>query len=300
LVETATKDLETARKALPDDPPTAAYHAQQCAEKAVKAAAFELGPFGDAKQFEPIAKSIGHDSTKACLRVIRDFIVKAWRESEFEHDHATYRRMMRRGDRKAAIAYQLGEKYKLAYRMLLQLFDKPAVVLDDKIWQQSLDPLLEPEAQVKKEWEKEADQVHDISDEVWKSLVKALRIDAPRASQLMDRSRGSEEKLAILDEIIEERQGKGLTYQVARLKSAQTKLQRIIGPRTGFEAWLILVISWAAFLDAHEQWGRYYDAAHLEGYKAHVDGAKHLVDKSEEILGLTKDLLESQETLTSH
>ena len=293
LLQASRNDLAAARRALLGDPATAAAHAQQCSEKAVKAAAFEMGGFKNEREFRDIAKAIGHDSTSACLRVIRDLVAEVWKNSGFDNQRANYRRlMMTKHDVAATVAYELGERADIMHQKTMALLDLPPVKPNDKTWHDSLDPNLNPDAPIDERWSKALDEVHEIGDEVWTSIANLLHVDSPRAYKLYDPSTNLQEKLDIIEEIVEERQRKGMTTAAAGFKSAGIELERLFVSDLGLESWLRFVVSWGPYLDVHEEKGRYYDSAHLNEYKKHMKGVENLINKAEEILNQTEILVE--------
>jgi HEPN domain-containing protein len=293
MLQASRNDLAAARRALPGDPATAAAHAQQCSEKAVKAAAFEMGDFRNEREFRDIAKTIGHDSTRACLRVIRDLVAEVWKKSGFDEQRANYKRLMTtKHDAAATVAFQLGERAHTMHQKTMALLDLPPVKPNDKIWHDSLDPNLNPDAEVDGKWSNELAEVHEIGNEVWISIANLLHLDSPRAYKLYDPSTHLQEKLDIIEEIVEERQRKGMTSAATGLKSAGSELERIFVSDLGLEAWIRLVVGWGPYLDVHEERGRYYDRAHLDEYKKHPKGVENLINKAEEILNQTEILVD--------
>ena len=177
------------------------------------------------------------------------------------------------------------------HQRTMALLDLPPIEPNDKTWHDSLDSNLNPDSEVDEKWSNELDEVHEIGNEVWISIANLLHLDSSRAYKLYDPSTHLQEKLDIIQEIVEERQKKGMTSAAAGLKSAGSELERIFVSDLGLEAWIKLVVGWGPYLDVHEENGRYYDSAHLNEYRKHPNGVENLINKAQEILNQTEILV---------
>jgi|GEM_PF-3688512 len=289
LLDTATRDLGRAKKDLPDDPANAASQAQQCSEKAVKAVVFELGDYEDAVDFDKIGRMYGHDSTRACLAVIRTIIVRLWKESGFEQTQAHFRSMMKKGDKGAALAYLLASQAQGSFSKMLSALDDSRTELSEKYWYDSLDPNLSPRPALNQKWSTKATEGMEMGQETWNIAIMFLGLEESEAHRLFDPSTDLSKLPRIVERIAEDMQNRGMAKAANQFRAGIPKIVRFIGPE--FISWLKLVITWTPYLDVHAEKGRYYDAAHLEAYRTHLPGVRNLVSKAEEILKQTRTII---------
>src|SRR5437867_11620070 len=81
LFELAEQDLKFATEILFVAPNMAAVHAQECAEKSLKAVLWELSDIQD----DELRGKIGHDSIRAVTKVLGQTIIDVSRRSGYDH-----------------------------------------------------------------------------------------------------------------------------------------------------------------------------------------------------------------------
>jgi HEPN domain-containing protein len=288
LLDIAKSDLDLAKKALPDDPANAAFHAQQCSEKAVKAVAFELGPYEDAKDFERIAKKLGHDSTRACFAVIRTIIVRQEEGSGLEEELTNLKRLKEEGNQDALLAYGLGMLFKIGLQKVLEPLDRSPVENTENYWIRSLDPSLAPRPTISEKWKMDlAEGMNEVED-VWKIMAAFLGIENSKADELFDSSTDISQELRMFEQMEEILRSRDMIDAANQVQVTRVKIGRLLGPNYEFVSWLGLVVSWTRYLDAHAEKGRYQDAVQRKTYREHVSGVQNLVGKAEDILEQTR------------
>lgn len=293
LLDIAKSDLDLARKALPDDPANAAFHAQQCSEKAVKAMAFELGHYKEAKDFDCIARKLGHSSTRACFDIFREMIERE--KSDFEKELAGFRIQVEKGDKGAQVAWVLGNWFEAFLQQILEVLKSSPVEDTEENWIKSLDPDVVPKPEATKKFKtdlaKGISNMAVLGKTVAPLLAVFLGIDDSEAIQLFDTSTGVSQKLKICERVELALRDRGMTDEATRLQAARTRMGRLLGPDHEFVTWLSLVGGYAYYLDLHAVRGRYQDAVQRKAYREHVDGIRTWACRAEQILKQTQDII---------
>jgi len=287
LLDIAKSDIELAKKALPDDPANAAFHAQQCSEKAVKAVAFELGDYNNASDFDMIGKMLGHNSTRTCLALIGIIAKRLWKESRLDQNLTHLRSMWtERKDKETALAYLLAKQaHSLSVEMQKTLVSYPKR-LSKAYWFDSLDPGMIPKPLRHKRLSgRITEEMEDIQEmlDVGALLLGPGTSDihrlfdspvdlSPQGREAIERAAAALRKL-------------GKTEVAAQLEAMVSATEYLFRPE--FISWYTLVVSWARYLDAHAEKGRYQDGVQRKMYREHVSGVQNLVGKAEQILEQT-------------
>jgi HEPN domain-containing protein len=80
LFDLAERDAEEADRCVATSPNLAAFHAQQCAEKSLKAFCLELSDIKDSQE-EDFLKKIGHASARAVMKSIGQILKELFERS---------------------------------------------------------------------------------------------------------------------------------------------------------------------------------------------------------------------------
>jgi HEPN domain-containing protein len=294
LLDIAKSDLDLAKKALPDDPANAAFHAQQCSEKAVKAMAFELGPYKEAKDFDPmVRRKLRHDSTYVCSDMLR--IMIECEISDFEKELARLKLSKEEGNPGAQIAYVLGMSFKLGLQQILKALESSPVEDTEDNWIRSLDPNLIPKPEITRKFKADFAEGMSNMESVGKTmapfLVAVFGIEKSVADQLLDPSTDISQMLNISEQFEQVLRGRGMIDEASQIQAVRTRMAHLLGPNHEFVSWLTLVGDWTYYLDLNAVRGRYQDAVQRKAYREHVDGVRTWVCRAGQILKQTQDAI---------
>jgi len=298
LLSLAEIDSKMADLAMPTWPHQAAFHAQQCAEKSIKAAAFEFGPFESEPQFRPIAKKkIGHASTVACMEVMRVSIKAAlngaYAEQDRVHDDAAKRGL-------ASLAAYKSTKF-ISRRIvggILKDFDKTmreySKRRDRKYWKKSFtETFVDPSGPVTKLPEK-----LPLSQKallwVFRKSGKSVGIDEATSSLFKEGADWGNMDFSFLDDWAKSLRSSGRDDIAVTAERTRDLVNGVIGPTREMFSWIQLVLRTVPFTDAHAVIARYPSEAQLERYRANVEGVERLVTRSKLVLSETRKLVNAK------
>jgi hypothetical protein len=299
LLTRAEKDLVNAKLVFPNDPAGAASAAQQCAEKSVKAVAFELGDYIDADRFNAIAaKDWGHDSALVCMAILKARGERAWQVLGVEKVVAKNRKQ-RRGNPMADIAYIIGKNFIIAYEDAIKRLETSPFKVDGSYWMKSLDPKLKPSPVVVKSLAEGLGQDSEDMDMSMWAVFSMLGLSSESLETFDSRVENAKWSEAF-EAIAAGLRARGLKKEAKTVTDQFSELEDAFGPGLGLVHWLKAVLPWLPYLDAHakEAVARYADAKHAEVYESHREGVHNLIEKSSMIHEETVALLEAFETKT--
>lgn len=268
-------DLTVAEKILADSPNLAAFHSQQCAEKALKSLVFE---FGDYKNEDEFGIEIGHDSIRAVTSTLRNILNLMHNKMDSE------------------VKKKLNRKFLDEYMLLITpireemsnlLTIPPIEKVSGKYWDESLDPKLEPKLVISKNWSVKSDSHRQLLDAKWKDVMSRAGINIPEVVNLLDPRQNLLKKIKDLDLIINKLRSIGQH----KLADGFVKFKSLIGPDLELAHLLELAIKWGPYLDAHAVRARYPGSEDLKKYQNSLPAVENLVKKSREILELTEKVM---------
>jgi len=273
LFELARLDAKHAESCLADSPNNAAYHAQQCAEKSLKAVLLELSDVKDGQE-EQFLKEIGHHSSRTLMRSIGQVIMRTFDRSGYGAHAGKFRNPQSPAETMAAALYQM---FPVFVQGVVKQLDGLSALEPPDAWQRSLDENLTP-------------QLHlDMPDQSSQGLESAMHVvNAMLAllnlSPLTRNNFGG--FVDRLNDAAERSESQGQPDLANAFRRAIKEVNRL----TALIPWLV-ACSWAPYLDAHAVTGRYPNAEQLEVYKTRIAGVRNLVDKSKQIMDQSKNLL---------
>ena len=288
----ARKDRENAERYLLSDPASAASNAQQCAEKSVKAAAFELCEFKE-KEFVKISSDEwGHNSMLAIMAILKSRAQRALDQSNIR-DVVTSGIKDPTKSVPALVTALIGQTFLESYTKTIEHLGKDPFAKDGGYWIKSLDPNIKPKLKPDDKWI-EAAQPEVTKIETSMALTYGLLGlnpgDIPGLDSLgekpiqgLERLRRtvSESGAVAKDEII-----KGIDDGIKQLR-------RTFGPKLEMVDWLESVVPWLPLLDSHaiKGAGRYAVSKQAKMYETHVAGVRNLVSKAAMIYDKTVEML---------
>lgn len=299
LLTVAESDLRTAELAVGKWPNQAAFHAQQCAEKSIKAAAFEFGEYKTPSDFEPIGKKVGHKSTAACVLVIRAGVDKGLKDAIDVQRQAMDEAREKGQSRMAGVVLRVVAWYS---RQTVSHFAEVAV---DKLfvdiekgginrrnyWRQSLNPDVDPGASNELSVGKPRIPYRT------RLLLRIYRLSARGAGVKNDLpfdlppTKDPKDMLRSLDNIASDFNSRGMKNVADGIERTKEMLLRTVGANFELFEWVNMVRDWTPYLDTHVSIARYPRGAQLDRYNASRPGVENLMLRSKLILELTKQIL---------
>lgn len=215
LISLARDDLSLAQSAIVGQPHLAAFHAQQCAEKAIKAVAYELGPFESEAQFRPMAKQVGHNSMIACLQVVGTAIITAMKMAHEEQVRVKIEAGAKLGRSQRTLSSTVGWASR---RALKRFFDSEFKKLNVEVkqkhrrkgaWAKSLDPSYDPSKGPRQD--RDVKIPLSLRPFIWiyRWTMRKMGIKSEAAYKIDASSNPPEERFRFMDELLTEFKAKG-------------------------------------------------------------------------------------------
>jgi HEPN domain-containing protein len=273
LLDLAEQDAEVAEHCVDFSPNLAAFHAQQCAEKSLKAFCLELSDTGDCQE-QALLKKIGHDSIRAVMKALPQILTKLFERSGYADYAARFSTPKAQDEKRAAALYQMFRA--IVDSVVRQITDLSAST-PGNAWINSFDKNLEPRVRLNLSEEKElglanTEEIVNMAGQAFglPSLTKADPLSL--VTQLNDLAKQSE------------------SVGNASLADAFRKASKGVNRLAPLCPWARLC-EWAPYLDAHAVTGRYPSPDQLEAYKSRTIGVKNLVGKAKQIMIQSKHAL---------
>jgi HEPN domain-containing protein len=273
LFDLARIDAEDAERCLASSPNNAAFHAQQCAEKSLKAFLLELSDIKD-HQEEQFLREIGHDSVRTLMRSVGQILRKTFERSHYESYAEKFRNPQTPAEAIAATMYQM---FPIFVESVIQQINELSAVDPPDAWDQSFDENLRPELRLSMTDQEKRN--HENAMGTINTFLTALGLPTLTQSNFS-------EFVGRLTDVAQRFETQGQTDIANALRNATKEVNRI----TAMIPWLA-ICSWAPYLDAHVVASRYADPTQLEVYKSRIAGVRNLVDKSKQIMKRSEDLL---------
>ena len=129
LFELAKMDLKIANDLVEKMPNLAAFHAQQCAEKSLKALVWELN---DTEDEDELRARIKHDSIRAVTKVVSQMIRRAMRRSGYYGVEAKLRKQ--KETQAGRLAFLLYLAASATFDDIFELFDRMPISKNKDYW----------------------------------------------------------------------------------------------------------------------------------------------------------------------
>ncbi len=284
LFQLAEMDLNVANRVLEEMPNQAAFHAQQCAEKSLKAVVWELN---EAEDEDELRARIKHDSIKAVTRVMSQMIRKSMRRSGYQGLEG---RLRKQGDTEAGkLALLLYLASSAAFDDVFDLFDRLPISKKKDYWGEGLDGNLQPDPSFDQKWASQLRRSGEFMDLLMGFLFSTMNVkDAGKLSEVASNPIRLQQALnSAMIEMTEKKQ----EDQAKALSTALDVVNRLTNQDASFVQWGKNVMFWAPYLDAHAVRGRYPTSKELKKYTKKKDGVRNLVMKSKEIMDQSKAIL---------
>lgn len=283
LFALARQDLDVGRQVLDNFPNIAAFHAQQCAEKSLKAILVELS---DVQSEEEIRPRIRHNSIMAVLGVLGQIVRDVAKRSGLPGLESTLRSA--RNDKKSGsqLAWLLYFAFTSAYSDFFTLFQSPPIAITKEVWAKSLDPQLVPDPSVDPVWKRKSETLEETIGAAWDVMWSSLGIESGPTFAKMT-SNPSDAKFD-LERMARELELKGHGDIAESARRAIENIDAMLKPGQKTLPWIKLVIGWAPYLDSHAVWPRYSNEEESRFYRSHKEGVRNLLQKAQEIMDATK------------
>jgi HEPN domain-containing protein len=286
LFDLAEADLKVAIDNIDPFPHIAAFHAQQCAEKALKAMVWELSHVNDEDE---LRARIKHDSIRAITKVLTQAIKESMRRSDFDSIERRLRKQKdTAGGRLALLLYLAAIT---SFDNVFQLFDSMPFSKNQDYWGEGLDANGKPDPTFNKEWMARLDKAGDFTKILTDFLISTTSGNSttpPDELNAADRAKWAKEWL---QKTSSDFTSKGLKSEAESAQRAIRELDRLTSPDSSFIDWMKLVIFWAPYLDAHAISARYAPVKEIKKYQKHQSGVKNLVNVSKQVLEQSKSVL---------
>ena len=293
MAKESARDAEAAVETSPHD---AAFHAQLCTERAIKAAAFEFGPFATEKEFDSVARRVGHNSTMACLPVIEASVMLG-----IDREMAAQDRLVE-DNPGVGIAVKSAASLAAVYsRRVARKFAKSAFEQMETSmrrawsrkgnWKRSLDLAFDPTAK-KGPAGKEIELDRGTKSLFWmyRRLLSSMGVSDKDAYRV-EESKPGDQPFKAFDALVADLKSKGQKDVLIGIERSLTSVEGAVGPNRELFDWVGFVAAWSPYLDAHAVSGRYPTTEQLAYYKSHVEGVRRLVKVAAEILDKTVAIL---------
>lgn len=286
LFDLAEADLKVANDNIDALPHLAAFHAQQCAEKALKAMVWELSRVINEDE---LRARIKHDSIRAVTKVLTQAIKESMNRSDFDSIERRLRKQKDTAGGRFALLLFLAAM--TSFDSLFQLFETMPFSKDQDYWGKSLDANLRPDPTFNKEWMTQLEKAGEFSKILTDFLISTTSGSSttpPAELNAVDRAQWAKEWLK---KTSSDFSAKGLKSEAESAQRAIRELERLTNPDSSFIDWMKLVIFWAPYLDAHAMRARYAPSNELRKYQKHRSGVRNLVDISKQVLDQSKSVL---------
>jgi HEPN domain-containing protein len=286
LLELARRDHKVGLSVLEEHPNIAAFHAQQCAEKALKAVLVELS---DVHTEKDLREKIRHNSIMAVMGTLAQNVRETARQSGLSNLENTLRSARTEKKPGAALAWVLYLTFSSAFAEFFTLFQSPPVKITTEIWKESLDPQLLPNPSADPAWKIKRDSIEDTLATAWEVMWSTLSVESiPSFSKLSSNPTDAKvdlQKMALELEI------KGQGDSAASVRAAIERIDFVVNPQKNILPWITLAVGWAPYLDAHASTPRYATEEELRFYWSHKDGVRNLLAKAKEIMDATPEIM---------
>jgi hypothetical protein len=297
LISLAKGDLELAEFACDISPNQAAFHAQQCVEKSVKAVAFELGQFKSEGEFRPIAKLAGHNSLYSCLQVVKASILKSIAMAHKEQDRVKEEAGKKFGWNQKALSASIGWASR---RALAHFFDSEFGKLEKKakrkrnkkgLWARTLNPEFDPANENKGGTEVKISLPLRPFIWLYKWSMRHMGVKGKSIHQFDDLSTMPENPTEFIDGLLEELRTKGNKDVIQTIENTRSLIVQAVGPKGEMLHWTEQVTLWSAAFDTHAVIGRYPTTKQLLVYMSHKEGVRNLVSKARGLLEISSEVI---------
>ncbi len=284
LFELAENDLKVASSLIETMPNQAAFHAQQCAEKALKAVVWELN---DTEDEDELRSRIRHDSVRAVLRVTASAIRTTLRNSEFYRVEGTLRKQQdTQGGRLAMILYLA---VSTSFDEIFRLFEATPYSKTKDYWGDSLKAELQPDPLFKEVWARQIARAGEFNNLLMEFLFSTM--DLRGSPVVVDSKTDFSALKQSLQAASQDLATRGKQKEADAASRAFEKVSKLTNPNASLVQWMRLAIFWAPYLDAHVVRARYPTRKELTKYLRSREGVRNLVNKSGEILQQSKAIL---------
>jgi HEPN domain-containing protein len=273
LLDLAEHDAEVADWCVDASPNLAVFHAQQCAEKSLKAFCLELSDIGDGQE-EALLKKIGHDSIRAVMKSVAQILKEMFKRSGYADQAGRFLTPSTPVEKIAAAVYRMFPPF--VDSVVRQITDLSALN-PENAWVDSFDENLEPKLRL------------NLSEEEELSLANREGIINLLGEAVGLPSLTKTDPLSLIiqmNDLAQKSESGGNANLANAFRKASKEMNRLaaLGP------WIKLC-NWAPYLDAHAVTGRYPSPDQLEAYKSRTIGVKNLVDKAKQIMITSKHVL---------
>ena len=277
LFQLAKMDLKTALNLLDEMPSQAAFHAQQCAEKALKAIVWELN---DTENEDELRARIKHDSIKAVTKVMSQMIRRSMRRSGFQGLEGRLRKQGNTEAGKLALLLYLASS--AAFDDVFELFNQLPISKQKDYWSESLDSHLQPDPSFDQKWATQLRRSGEFMDLLMEFLFTTMNVKD--AGKLSDVASDPARLQRALKTALDATTKSGLEDRAKGLSTAIDAVNRLTNPDASFVKWGKNVMFWAPYLDAHAVRGRYPTSKDLRKYAKNKEAVRNLVAKAKEIM----------------
>jgi len=286
LFELAENDLKVATDTVEAMPNVAAFHAQQCEEKALKAMVWELSKEIDEDQ---LRAKIKHDSIRAVTRVLAHALKDTMSRSGFFAMEGKLRKQ--RGTAGGSLALLIYLSASSMFENVFALMEKMPISKEQDYWGKSLETSLKPDPTFNREWLKQLDKAGEFTN-ILLEFLTTIAGDSPIAPL---EGRSPEERAdaarSWLEKTAADLRAKDRKTEAISVERAILELNRWTNPDSSFLEWMKLVIFWTPYLDAHAIRARYAPPNELRKYHKHRAGVKNLISVSKQVLEQSKSVL---------
>jgi hypothetical protein len=284
LFELARNDLKVASSLTETMPNQAAFHAQQCAEKALKAVVWELN---DTEDEDELRSRIRHDSVRAVLKATASALRTSLRNSEFYRIEGTLRKQQdTQGGRLAMILYLAAST---SFDQVFRLFETTPYSKTKDYWGDSLNAELQPDPLFKEVWARQMAQAGEFNNLLMEFLFSTM--DVSGSPVVVDSKTNFSALKESLQAASQDLATQGKQKEADATSVALEKISKLTDPNASLVEWMRLAIFWAPYLDAHAVRARYPTRKELTKYLRSREGVRNLVNKSGEILQQSKAIL---------
>jgi HEPN domain-containing protein len=283
--ELAESDLTVANENVESKPNIAAFHAQQCAEKALKAMVWELS---DIEDEDELISKIKHDSIRAVNKVLTQAVKDSMQGSGYYSLGSKLRKQKDAPGGSLALLIYLASS--MSFEKVFQLFERMTISKDQDYWGRSLDANLKPDPTFNKQWMNELDTAGEFTNALLDFLTFAAREPISPFSEVGATERVKSLKVW-LEKTAQDFASKGQRGEAESARKALRQLDKFANPDSPFIEWMKLVIFSAPYLDAHAVRARYATSKELRKYQKYRNGVRNLVSISKQVLDQSKSVL---------
>jgi HEPN domain-containing protein len=284
LFQLAEMDLKIAYVILEEMPNQAAFHAQQCAEKSLKAVVWELNETEDEDE---LRSRIKHESIRAVTQVISLMMRRTMRESGYQDLEGKLLKQKNTESGKLTLLLYLASS--AALDNVFELFHRMPISKEKDYWGESLEANLQPDPSFDERWARQIRNAGEFMDLLVDFLFSTMNVKA--AGKLSEVALNPAPLQHVLQTAVNDLVARGQKDQANALTRAIGVVERLTGQDASFVEWGKLVIFWAPYLDAHAVRGRYPTGKEMKQYMKKKDGVRNLVEISKKIMEQSKAVL---------